>query len=187
MSVLDSTQLRKGVVFRDKNKVYLVLNYKHVKKGRGLATVRVKIRDIESGAILEKTFSSNERVESAEITHKSAQYLYSDNEYTYFMDTQDYSQFQVKNAMIGEEKRFLKEGLKVEVLWLEDKVVSIELPKKVGLKVKYTEPGVVGDTACGATKEAELETGFKAQVPLFIKIGDIVKVNTESGTYVSKS
>ena len=186
MGDLGSTQLRKGVVFKDSNRVYLVLNYKHVKKGRGLATVRVKVRDIESGATFDKTFTSKEKVESVDVVHKSAQFLYSEKESSYFMDSKDYSQYPVKNAMIEWQRNFLIEGLKVKVLCLGDKVISIELPKKVNLKVKYTEPAVLGDTACNATKEAELVTGFKIQVPLFIKTGGTIKVNTERGAYVGK-
>jgi elongation factor P len=186
MANLNSTQLRKGVVFKDQNRAYIVLDYKHVKKGRGLAHIRVKVRDLEGGATLEKTYSSNEKVESVDITRTTAQYLYSDKEQSYFMDSKDYSQFGLKNAMIESERKFLREGIDVGVLWLEGKVVSIEIPKVVELKVKYTEPGVVGDTACGATKEAELESGFKLQVPLFIKIGDVIRVNTERYNYISK-
>lgn len=187
MGTLDSTQLRKGVVFKHQGNVYMVLDYKHVKKGRGLANVRVKVRDVESRATVEKTFTSNERVESVDIIQKSAQYMYSDDENFHFMDSKDFSQFGVRKELINWESKFLTEGLKVNILWLDDKVVSLELPKKVGLKVKYTEPGVVGDTTCGATKEAVLESGYKLQVPLFVKIGDVVKVNTESGKYVSKA
>jgi len=186
MADLESTQLRKGVVFRYQGKNYLVLNYKHVKKGRGLATIRCKVKNIDTGAILEKTFTSNEKVESVDLKRKSAQYLYSDDEYSYFMDSKSYSQFQIKNDIIEWEKNFLQEGLKVNVVWVEENVVDVEIPKKVDLEVKYTEPAVIGDTACGATKEAELRTGYKLQVPLFIKIGDLIKINTESGGYVSK-
>jgi elongation factor P len=184
--MLQSTQLKKGIVFSLDGKTYLVLDYKHVKKGRGLATVRVKVRDVESKAIVEKTFSSNEKVESADISCKSAQYLYSDKEYAYFMDSNDYSQFNINLEQIEWQKKFLLEGVKVKTSWLADKVVDIEIPKKVSLKVTNTGPGIAGDTATTAMKDATLETGFKIQVPLFIKAGDIVVVNTESGEYVSK-
>ena len=183
---LESSQLRKGTVFRDGGRVFIVLNYKHVKKGRGLATIRVKVRDVESGSIVEKTFSSNEKVDSVSLGRKSAQYLYSDDNYSYFMDNSDFSQFQIGNGMIEWQRNFLTEGAKIQAVFLEEKVISIDIPKKVSLKVKYTEPGVVGDTATGAEKEAELETGYKVNVPLFVKIGDSIKVNTERGNYVSK-
>lgn len=186
MTTLESTQLRKGIVFKEQNRVYLVLKYKHVKKGRGLATVRVKVRDVETGATVEKTFTSNEKVESIDLVHKSAQYLYSDKEYSFFMNSDDYIQFQIENDEIAWQRKFLVEGMQVQVLWLEDKVISVDLSKKVKLKVKYTEPGVAGDTVGSATKEAELATGFKLQVPLFIENGDIIIVNTDSGNYVSK-
>jgi len=186
MATLDTTELRRGTVFRYNGRVYLVLKYKHVKKGRGLAIVRVKVRDIERDANLEKTFTSNEKVESEDLIHTKAQYLYADSEYAYFMDSEDYSQFQITLREVDWEKNFLVEGAKVDVIWLEGKVVSIQLPKKVSLKVKYTEPAVVGDTATSATKKAELETGYELQVPLFVKNNDLLVVNTESGDYVSK-
>lgn len=186
MPALTSTELRKGTVFKENAKVYRVIDYKHVKKGRGLATVRVKVKDVNSKAIVEKTFSSNEKVESVNLEHKSAQYLYADDENSYFMDSDDYTQFEVPSKFLKEESNFLMEGMKVDISWLEGEVVEIQLPKKVSVKVKYTEPAVVGDTASGATKEAELETGYKLQVPLFIQIGDKVVVNTESCEYVSK-
>ena len=184
---LESTKLRKGVVFRLTNRVYLVLDYKHVKKGRGLATVRVKVRDVESGSIVEKTFTSNEKVESVDLVYKSSQFLYSDEEVFHFMDSNDYSQFQVGSDVIDNQKDFLTEGVKVKVLWLGEKVVGIEIPKKLEFVVDYTEPAVAGNTATGATKEAKLVTGFTLQVPLFIKKGDEILINTEKGTYVSKS
>lgn len=186
MKTLESTQLRKGVVFKEQNKVYLVLHYKHVKKGRGLATVRVKVRDVETGATVERTFSSNEKVKSIDLEHKSAQYLYSDKEDSFFMNSDDYVQFQIENSKVAWQRKFLIEGMKVQVLWLEDKVINVDLAKKVELTVKYTGPGVAGDTAGSATKEAELATGFKLQVPLFIKNGDCIIVNTDNGKYVSK-
>jgi len=187
MANLESTKLRKGVVFKDQNRVYLVLDYKHIKKGRGLATVRLKVRDIENGTTVEKTFTSNEKVDSIDLAHKSAQFLYSDQDKSYFMDSSNYTQFQIENEKIGKQRKFLTEGVKVKVLWMDVKVISIEIPKKVSLKVSYTEPAVVGNTATGATKEAKLETGFELQVPLFIKKDDRIMVNTEKGTYVSKA
>jgi elongation factor P len=184
--MLDSTQLKKGAVFTQDGKTYLVLDYKHVKKGRGLATVRVKVKNVENGSIVEKTFSSNEKVESAEIEYKSAQYLYSDEEYSYFMDSSDYSQFHISIVDIKWQQKYLIEGAKVKTIWLKEKVIGVEISKKVTLKVTDTGPGTAGDTATNALKEAELETGYKLQVPLFIKNNDSIVVNTESGDYVSK-
>lgn len=186
MGTLDSTELRRGTVFRYNKRAYVVLNYKHIKKGRGLAIVRVRVRDIESGATIEKTFTSNEKVESEDLVRTKAQYLYADSDYAYFMDSKDYSQFQISLGDIEWEKNFLIEGSKVDVIWLDGKVISIQLPKKVKLKVRYTEPAVVGDTAVSATKKAELETGYNVRVPLFVKIKDLLIINTESGFYVSK-
>lgn len=187
MADLESTQLRKGTVFKHYDKVYLVLDYKHIKKGRGLATIRVKVRDIESGASVEKTFSSNEKVDSVALTHKSAQFLYTNEELAYFMDSEDFSQFQIGKDKIDWELNFLTEGMKITVLWMGDKIISVDIAKKVTLKVRSTEPAVMGDTATNATKDAELETGYHVQVPLFVKNGDALVINTEKGSYVSKA
>lgn len=186
MSKIESTKLRKGAVFTDDGKTFQVIDYSHTKKGRGLATVRVKVRDLESKAVLEKTYSSNEKVESAELNYKSAQFLYSDENKSYFMDTKDYSQFELKNDLLEDHLKFLTEGIKVRVQVLEEPV-GILIPKTVTLSIKYTEPGIAGDTASGATKEAELETGLTVQVPLFIDINDKIVVNTDSCEYVSKA
>ncbi len=186
MATLDTTELRRGTVFRYNERVYIVLRYKHIKKGRGLAIVRVRVKDVESGAIVEKTFTSNEKVDAEDLVRTKAQYLYADSDYAYFMDSRDYSQFQLSLGDIEWERNFLAEGLNVDVVWLDGKVVSIQLAKKVKLKVKYTEPAVIGDTATSATKKAELETGYSVQVPLFIKTNDYLIINTESGDYVSK-
>ncbi|MFC1780193.1 elongation factor P [Patescibacteria group bacterium] len=184
--MLDSTQLKKGTVFTQDGRTYLVLDYKHVKKGRGLATIRVKVKDVENGSIVEKTFSSNEKVESAEIEYKSAQFLYSDDEHSFFMDSSDYSQFQISIKDIKWQGKFLVEGAKLKTIWLKDKIIGVEIPKKVTLKVADTGPGTAGDTVTNAMKEAELETGYILQVPLFVNNNDSIVVNTENGNYVSK-
>ncbi len=183
---IDSTQLRKGIVFEHDGKVFRVLKYSHVKKGRGLATVKVKVQNVEDGSVVEKTFSSKEKVAGVDLSYKSAQFLYGDDSVSHFMDNTDYSQFQVDNSKIKDELNFLTEGVKVKVGWLEDKIVSIDIPKKLKLVVTRTEPAVAGDTATAATKEAQLETGYALQVPLFIKQGERVVVNTEEGEYVGK-
>lgn len=187
MGDLNSTQLRKGIVFEHEGKVYRVLDYKHVKKGRGLATIRVKVRDIEGGASVEKTFTSNEKVDSVALSYTSAQFLYSDSAKAYFMDTKDFSQFDVPIETVEELSKFLQDGSKVQVMWLEDRVVGLTIPKKMTFEVTQTGPGVAGDTVANATKEAEIETGYKLQVPLFIKNGDKIIINTENETYVSKA
>ena len=183
---IGSTQLRKGTAFKDNDRAYVVQDYKHIKKGRGLAIVRVKIRDINSGSIVEKTFTSKEKVEGVELIRKSAQYLYKDSENYYFMDSQSFSQFEVNKEMLKGKRNYLTEGMKVDTVWLDEKIVDIGIPKKVAMVVKKTEPAVAGDSATNPTKEAILETGYKVQVPLFIKSGDQILMNTEKGIYVSK-
>jgi elongation factor P len=186
MADLHSTQLRKGTVFSTGGKVYIVKQYRHVKKGRGLAVVRVKVQDIDSGAIVEKTFSSKERVDSINLSYQKAQYLYSDNQNAYFMDNENFSQFDISIDMIKWEKNFLKEGTKVKVTFIKDRVIGIEIPIKVTLQVTQSEPAIAGDSANNPTKNVEVETGYNLQTPLFIRKGDSIIINTESGTYVGK-
>jgi len=186
MADLNSTRLRKGILFKKDGKIYIVKHYRHIKKGRGLASIRVKVRDIKSGASVEKTFTSNEKVESVDLEYKKAQYLYSDGDIAYFMDSRDFSQFEMREDMIASEKRFLKEGMNVRVTLVEENFIGIEIPKKVTLKVTNAEVGIAGDSANNPTKAVEVETGYSLQVPLFISAGDSIIINTEKGTYVGR-
>ena len=184
--IVQSNALRKGMIFASDGGSYLVLDYSHMKKGRGMATIRIKAKNIETGSIAEKTFSSSERVELADAQRKDSQYLYSDGAKAHFMDNNDYSQFEFSISDITWEMNFMKEGTRAIVLFIGDKPVTIEIPKSVNLIVSETSDAVRGDTSSNATKEAVLETGFKIQVPIFTKKGDLIKLNTESGTYTSR-
>ncbi|MBN1915575.1 elongation factor P [Candidatus Dojkabacteria bacterium] len=185
--VVPSNDLRKGMIFTTGGESYLVLEYSHMKKGRGMATIRIKGKNVNTGSIVEKTFSSSERVELADAHRKEAQYLYADDSSVYFMDKDDFSQFSFPFSELSWERNFIKEGTKVVVLFINDKPVGIEIPKSVVLKIEQTSDAVKGDTSSNAMKEAVLETGYKVQVPLFLKMGEFIKLNTESGTYTSKA
>lgn len=187
MADLASTQLRKGTVFEHEERVLQVITYKHVKKGRGLATIRVKVRDVETGAIMEKTFTSNEKVDSIALTYSSVQFLYADKNNAYFMNTDDFSQLEMPIVQVEDQLPYLKEGMKVQIQLLEGRPIGIQLPKKATYTVVETEPGVAGDTAGTATKKAKIETGVELQVPLFIEKEDEIIVNTEREEYVSKA
>lgn len=165
---------------------FAVLEYRHTKMGRGTANVRVKVRDLKSGATLEKTFISGASVEEGEVLKKKAQYLYSDEASLYFMDPQTFEQFSVPAKMGEGAVNFLREGEDVTVAFFDNEPVAVELPLKVNLRVTEAPPGNKGDTRQGGNKEAVLETGHKVQVPLFIKADDTVTVNTETGEYAGR-
>lgn len=186
MAMLNSNDLKVGVVFKEDGNSYLVLKYDHIKKGRGQATIKVKVKNLETGAITLLSYSNEERVELADLARKSVQFLYKDDTNSYFMDNEDYSQFSLTNETLGDDMLFVIEGQKVIATLLEGIPVYIEIPKTVELTIVDTTDAVAGNTATGATKDAILETGLKIQVPLFIENGEKIKINTETRTYVSR-
>ncbi len=185
--MLSVTELRKGAVFVDQGRPYTVLEYSHVKVGRGNATIKVKARDLKSGSVLEKSFVSGATVEEGEVERKKAQYLYSDEQKHYFMDPQSFEQFSISKGVGGGAEKFLKEGSEVTLQFFQNEPIVVELPLKVDLRVVEAPPGERGDTKQGGTKEAKVETGYKLQVPLFIGVGEIIHINTESGIYVGRA
>lgn len=180
------TELRKGTVFAEGGTPFLVLDYTHTKMGRGTANIKVKVRNLKTGATSQKTFISGASVEEAEVARKKGQYLYSDNEKCYFMSPETFEQFSTPVSVAEGVAKFLPEGFEVVVLFFRGDPLSIELPLKVDLKVTETGPSEKGDTRSAATKEAVLETGYKLQVPMFVKVGDTIRVNTETGKYVER-
>jgi elongation factor P len=186
MAMLDSNDLKVGVVFKEAGNSYLVLKYDHIKKGRGQAIIKVKVKNLETGAITQLSYSNEQRLELADLLRKSVQFLYKDDSNSYFMDSEDYSQFSLTNSTLGEDTLFLIEGQKVVATYLEGIPVYIEIPKTVELTITDTTNAVAGNTASGATKDAILETGLKIQVPLFIENGEKIRINTETKTYVSR-
>jgi elongation factor P len=186
MELINSQKIRKGDVYRENGAVFLVMSYTHNKRGRGQATIRLKVRNIDSSAITDKTYSNKERLELVDLRKRSAQFLYADNSSVHFMDSEDYSQFTIKEDAFGDDLLLLKEGEKVVVLWLDGYPINIEVPSVVELEITETENAVAGNTSSGATKRVTLQTGLEIEGPLFLKIGDTVKINTDSLTYVSK-
>ena len=180
---LSATELRKGKFFEEEGSPFVVLEYSHTKMGRGTANVKVKVRNLKTGATLEKTFISSAYVEEAEIKRKEVQYLYSDGENSHFMEKETFEQFSLPSSVVGSQADFMREGMDVTVVYYGGKPLSVVLPLKVDLKVTETGPSEKGDTRSSATKEAVLETGCRIQVPMFINVGDLVKVNTEEGSY----
>ena len=183
---LSVTELRKGTIFAESGVPFKVLEYTHTKIGRGTANIKVKVRNLKTGATIVKTFISGASVEEAEANPRKAQFLYLDTNEAHFMDAKTFEQFAIPKTAVEDATHFLPEGTEVTILFYEGEPLSIELPLKVDLKVAETGSADRGDTRGSATKKAVLETGYKLQVPMFIKIGDVIRVNTENGQYVER-
>ena len=177
------TDLKKGVVFQLEGQPYKVIEYNQKVVGRGGSIVNVKIKNLITGALLPKTFKGQDKVEPAEVARKKVQYLYNDGEDFYFMDPENFEQFQLPKDIIDDASGYLKEGEEIDLQFFDNKVINIELPKNVWLKVVYTENVVKGDTTSSVLKDAELETGVTIKVPAFIKENDVISVDTENGNY----
>jgi elongation factor P len=184
--LIDVNDLRKGVTFELDNNLYKVLEYAHHKPGRGNATIRTKVRDLRSGVVLEKTFQSGDRVQDVRLDHRIVQFLYSDGELLHFMDTQTYEQPTIARAVLGDTVDYLKEGLEAKLTLYNEEPIDLELPTSVDLKVVESEFAVRGDTATGANKMVTTETGLRVQVPLFVEAKDTIRVDTRTGTYVTR-
>ncbi|MDY0019616.1 MAG: elongation factor P [Anaerolineae bacterium] len=181
--MLDANELRKGTTFILDGELYQVLEYQHYKPGRGNAIIRTKIRNLHSGSIIPRNFLSGDHFEEAPVERRSMQYLYEDGEFFYFMDTETYDQIHVDAKMMEDKKGFIKEGAEIVITLLENEALDVELPSAVELKVMESEVAVAGDTATGASKTVTCETGLQVQVPLFINVGDVIRVDTSTGKY----
>lgn len=180
---LSITELKKGTIFAVSGVPYRVVEYNQKVMGRGGSTVSVKIKSLIDGKVLTKTFHGNDQVDSAEISNQTVQYLYADSGKFYFMDSQSFEQFELAAEVVGNKKDFIREGDQVNAQLFEGQIINIELPKNLPLKVIYSENAVRGDTSSAITKDATLETGLVIKVPAFIKTGDIISVDTETGQY----
>jgi elongation factor P len=180
------TELRNGVTFKDSQGVWEVASYRHVKMGRGSATIRVKVKNLKTGSSLEKTFTSGQKVEEVDLEKKKGQFLYCDTQNVVFMYPKTFEQFSLPKIEASGKDKYLKEGEEYEILAGEDQVFGIEIPKLVVLEIAETDPGVRGDTVSNVFKDAILENGAKVKVPLFIKIGDKVKIDSRSDEYVER-
>lgn len=185
--MIDVNDLRKGVTFTMDGNLFRVLEYAHHKPGRGNATIRTKLYNLRSGSITEKTFTSGDRVQDIRLETRSAQYLYNDGDFYYFMDNSSFEQTPISATQLGDHTDYLRENLDVKLTFYEGVPLDVELPPNVDLKVVESEPGVRGDTATGANKQATMETGLKVLVPLFINVGDTIRVSTETGSYVTRA
>ena len=184
--MINATDLRKGIIIEFDGKLYQVVDYQHVKMKR-TALAKVKLRDINAGHTMERSFQSDEKLVRVRLDTQQMQYLYNDGDLYYFMDQANYEQMPLTAAQLADALNYLKEGFTVEVSSYKGEVVGIEMPITVELEVTETDPGFKGDTATGGSKPAKLETGLTIQVPLFINEGDVIKVDTRSGTYLERS
>lgn len=180
---LSITDLKKGTIFQLDGTPYKVIEYAQKVMGRGGSTVNTKIKSLIDGKVLDKTFKGAEQVEEAHISNRPMQYLYADGGQHHFMDNDNYEQFSVGSAITEDKSGYFKEGDIVTAQFFEGKLINLELPKNVWLKVTYAENAVKGDSSSAITKDAEVETGLKVKVPAFIKQGDIISVDTSNGTY----
>lgn len=184
--MIDVNDLRKGVTFELDGSLYKVLEYSHHKPGRGNATIRTKIRDLRTGAVIERTFTSGDRVQDVRLEYHQVQFLYRDGDLFHFMDTETYDQPVLNAKTLGDAVDYLTDGLEVKLTFYGDEPLDIELPTSVDMDVVEAEFAVKGDTATGATKSVVTNTGLKVQVPLFVSTGDRIRVDTRSGQYVTR-
>ena len=182
-----TADIRNGAVILHKNKRMKVIEFQHVKPGKGGAFVRTKLKDIQSGKIIDETFNAGHKLEFIRVEAKSMQFLYVDGENHIFMDNETFEQINVITKSIGNKKNFLTAGALVDLLFDEEEVLDVRLPSHVILEVLNTEPGFKGNTATGANKPATLETGYVLNVPLFIDEGDKLRIDTRTGEYVERS
>jgi len=183
--MINSTELRKGIIIELEEKLYQVIEHQHIKMKR-TALVRTKLRDIQDGHTIERTFQSGEKFPRARLEFRGMQYLYNEGNLYYFMDEENYEQMPIDRAQLGDAINYLKEGLTLQVASYKGEMVSVELPITVDLEVAETGPDFKGDTATAGTKPARLETGVAIQVPMFITNGDTVRVDTRNGSYLER-
>ena len=183
--MLNASELRKGVTIELDGKLYQVIEYQHVKMKR-TALAKVKLRDIRDGHTIERSFQNTEKFVRARLDYRSMQYLYSDGDLYHFMDEENFEQTSLDSNQLGDAINYLKEGMSLQISSYKEELMGVELPITIELEVTGSEPGFKGDTATGATKPATLETGITIEVPLFINQGDIIKVDTRSGSYLER-
>lgn len=178
---------RNGVTFEMDGQVFQVIEFQHVKPGKGAAFVRTKIRNVITGSTVERTFNPNDKFEKAQIIRRDMQYLYLDGELFYFMDEETFEQIPMSAKSVGDSLKYVKENVVCKVLFFKDQVIGIEPPNIVELEITETEPGFKGDTTQGATKPAITESGAVVKVPLFINQGEVIRVDTRTGEYLERA
>lgn len=184
--MISTSDFRTGLTILLDNDVYVIVDFQHVKPGKGAAFVRTKLKNVKSGGVTERTFRAGEKVERAMMDRREMQFLYSSGDDYFFMDNETYEQLTISREQLASEIKYLKENMSIGVLLYEEKIFGIDLPFSVELAVAETEPGIKGDTASGGTKSATLETGLVVHVPFFINIGDVLRIDTRTGVYIER-
>ncbi len=184
--MISVNDFKTGVTVELEGQVYQVVEFQHVKPGKGAAFVRAKLKNVKSGGVVEKTFRGGEKLRRAHLDKRGMQYLYMDGDDYVFMDNDNYEQLSISRNDMGDGVKWLKENMSIQVLMYQSQIMGIEMPNFVELEVVDTEPGVKGDTATGATKAARLETGASVQVPLFVNTGDRLRIDTRTGDYMER-
>jgi len=185
--MISVNDFKTGVTVELEGQVYQVVEFQHVKPGKGAAFVRAKLKNVKSGGVVEKTFRGGEKLHRAHLDKRGMQYLYMDGADYVFMDNENYEQITVSRSDIGEGVKWLMENMTIQILMYQSEIMGVELPNFVELVVVDTEPGVKGDTATGASKAAKLESGASVQVPLFINTGDRLRIDTRTGEYMERA
>lgn len=185
--MISSNDFRTGVTIEMDGDAYQVVDFQHVKPGKGSAFVRTKLKNVRTGGVIEKTFSAGEKIPKAHLERREMQYLYNDGEAFIFMDVNNFEQMPLRDDQMGEGTKYLKENMNVSILLFQGNIIGVDLPSQVELTVVETEPGIKGDTASGGSKPATLETGAVVRVPFFINVGDVIQVNTKTGDYIGRA
>lgn len=184
--MIDVNELRRGVTFTMDGELYKVLEYQHHKPGRGNAIIRTKLRNLRTGTTIQQNFISGDRVEDIRVERRGVQYLYTDGDLYYFMDTETYEQTPLSKSMLDDQVLYLKEGMELVLSTYEGEALDVELPTTVDMEVVDAEMAIAGDTATGTLKRVTLETGLEVQAPLFVDVGDVIRVDTRTGEYVTR-
>jgi elongation factor P len=184
--LISTNEFRKGAKIEYKGEPFEIIDFQHVKMGRGGAIVRTKLKSLRTGSVLEDTFRSGEKFESPHLDERSMQYLYAEGDHHYFMDTETFEQIPLSTSQLGDTKKFLKENTVVKILKYREEPLTVEVPTFVELVVAQTDPGFKGDTASGGSKPATLETGAVVRVPFHINTGDVIRVDTRTSEYIER-
>src|SRR5699024_8051323 len=185
--MISVNEFKNGLTIEVDGELWRVVEFQHVKPGKGSAFVRSKLKNLRTGAVQEKTFRAGEKVNQAQIDRKKMQYLYADGDNYVFMDTNTYEQLELPGSQIEEELKYMKENMVVSIIMFGTETLGVELPNTVDLEVQEAEPGIKGDTSSGGSKPATMETGLVVQVPFFVSEGDVLTINTSDGTYISRA
>ncbi len=185
--MISTNDFKTGLSIEMNGDAYVVVDFQHVKPGKGSAFVRSKLKNVRTGAVIEKTFNAGEKLPKAHLERREMQYLYHDGDSYIVMDVQNYEQYPLSAEQIGDGTKYLKEEMNIFVLFFQGTVIGIDLPTQVELEVTETEPGVRGDTATGGNKPATVETGAVVKVPFFINVGDRIRINTATGEYIERA